>query len=303
MGPGGTGGQAAPPPAAASPGEAVTPLPRGRIGSVELSRLILGCNLITFFVHSRGLRFVNNLSRHYNSEDKILETFAAAESQGVNAIMLHEDATCLRILKQHRDRNGGKLQWIVAPTLEPENMDAFRERVYALASDGVAAMYLHGNPADRLCADGKRDVIARALDDIKMAGLPAGVACHDLNVVNFCEKNDLGAEYYVKTFHHLNYPGAPRPEELKEAHSEVPGYWCKEPGETAAVMATVKKPWIAYKVMAAGAIPPRDAFTYAFSHGADFILAGMFDFEVKEDAAIAREAVAAAASRGRPWMG
>ncbi|MBK9137519.1 MAG: hypothetical protein IPM17_01945 [Verrucomicrobia bacterium] len=49
-------------------------------------------------------------------------------------------------------------------------------------------------------------------------------------------------------------------------------------------MRSVKKPWIAFKTMAAGAIPPKNAFRYAFRSGADFVLAGMFDFETEEDA-------------------
>ena len=66
------------------------------------------------------------------------------------------------------------------------------------------------------------------------------------------------------------------------------------------MMETVKKPWIAFKVMAAGAIPPRKAFPYAFNAGADFVLAGMFDFQVEEDVQIAKEALARA-KRSRPW--
>ena len=66
-------------------------------------------------------------------------------------------------------------------------------------------------------------------------------------------------------------------------------------------MAAVEKPWIAFKVMAAGAIPPKDAFDYAFNYGADHVLAGMFDFEIAEDAALARDAFAMAAQRSRPW--
>ena len=65
-------------------------------------------------------------------------------------------------------------------------------------------------------------------------------------------------------------------------------------------MQTVEKPWIAYKVMAAGAIPPSDAFGYAFDKGADHILAGMFDFEIEEDVHIANEAISKA-KRKRPW--
>ena len=64
-------------------------------------------------------------------------------------------------------------------------------------------------------------------------------------------------------------------------------------------MKTVEKPWIAFKVMAAGAIPPKDAFRYAFDNGADHILAGMFDFEIAEDVELAKAAIAGAAKRRR----
>ena len=56
---------------------------------------------------------------------------------------------------------------------------------------------------------------------------------------------------------------------------------------------------------AAGAIPPRAGFPYAFNRGADFILVGMFDWQIEEDAKLARRVVAAVASadskRTRPW--
>jgi len=66
-------------------------------------------------------------------------------------------------------------------------------------------------------------------------------------------------------------------------------------------MKSVSKPWIAFKVMAAGAIPPKDAFRYVFQNGADFVLAGMFDFEIAEDVRIARETLAGINERARPW--
>jgi hypothetical protein len=72
-------------------------------------------------------------------------------------------------------------------------------------------------------------------------------------------------------------------------------------------MAKVTKPWIAFKVLAAGAIAPRAAFPYAFNNGADFILVGMFDWQIEEDAKLARRVVAAASGpsskRTRPWCG
>ena len=56
--------------------------------------------------------------------------------------------------------------------------------------------------------------------------------------------------------------------------------------------------------MAAGAIHPKEAFRYAFERGADFVCAGMYDFQMVEDVNIALDALAqpALASRPRPWM-
>jgi len=66
-------------------------------------------------------------------------------------------------------------------------------------------------------------------------------------------------------------------------------------------MKNVTKPWIAFKVMAAGAIPPNDAFKYVFENGADHTLAGMFDFEIAEDAKILNDTLSNLKNRTRPW--
>jgi len=87
---------------------------------------------------------------------------------------------------------------------------------------------------------------------------------------------------------------------LTKPYSDIPGYWCNNPQQVIDFMQGVEKPWIAFKVMAAGAIPPNDAFRYAFENGADHLLAGMFDFEIAEDVRIAR-AVMDKVSRARPW--
>ncbi len=56
---------------------------------MEVSRLLLGGNLLTHFTHSRELRYVYNLAAHYNTPKKILETLATAEQQGINTLVIH----------------------------------------------------------------------------------------------------------------------------------------------------------------------------------------------------------------------
>jgi hypothetical protein len=106
----------------------------------------------------------------------------------------------------------------------------------------------------------------------------------------------------VKALYHHRHPSAPHAGEATRMTSEVPGYWCKNPEVTAAFMKTVRKPWIAFKVMAAGAIPPKDAFPYALNNGADFVPAGMFDFGIAENCDLIRTAVVQCRTHPRPWM-
>ena len=70
-------------------------------------------------------------------------------------------------------------------------------------------------------------------------------------------------------------------------------------------MKKVDKPWIAFKVLAAGAIHPREGFKFAFENGADFICVGMFDFQIREDAAITTRILSelSKTGRARPWKG
>jgi len=283
------------------PGSKAT-LPVGRIGDLEVSRVLLGGNLLTHYTHSRDLKYVYNLCAHYNTEDKIHETMALAEAHGINTLSIHNPPGIVEMLKRYRQRYGGKMKWIICPIAEiTDDMKAYAEMTRELVDNGTEAIYLWGVRSDPLCAQGRMDLVRKAVEIAKDLGVPSGVGGRDLNVIVQCEKHNIPADFYIKTFHHHNYPSAPKPHELKNPYNEVPGYWCKNPAETIEVMKKVTKPWIAFKVMAAGAIPPRDAFQYVFENGADHCLAGMFDFEIAEDAMIANETLAAVQNRTRPW--
>jgi hypothetical protein len=280
------------PPAAAKPGAAAA-MPMGKIGSLNVSRLLLGGNLLTHFTHSRDLKYVYNLARAYNTQEKIIQTMQLAEANGINTLAIHTVPAIIDLLKRYRKEKMGKMQFIICSTARiAPGLSDYTRSVNELAEWGCDAMYLWGVQGDDLAKANKPDLIADVVKLIKAAGVPAGVGGHQLAVPQLCEKADVGADFYIKTFHHHKYPSA----NLNHDSS-----WCAEPEDTARFMAGVKKPWIAFKVMAAGAIAPQDAFRYAFENGADHVLAGMFDFEVAEDAKTACQTVASV-KRARPWQ-
>ena len=291
-------------PAAAAAEHTAAPageMPRGKIAGLPVSRLLLGGNLLTHYTHSRDLKYVYRLTEHYNTDAKIMETMAVAETHGVDTLVIHTVPRALNTLKAHRKR-GGKMKWIICPTAPATaDMKAYSKQVQQLVDDGTDAVYLWGVRADQLVGQKKMDLVAKAVEIVRDHGLPSGVGAHDLNVIKACEKAKIPNDFYIKTFHHHNYPTAPKGDELKGAYREIPGYWCSNPKEVTEVMKGVTKPWIAFKVMAAGAIPPASAFQYVFANGADHVVAGMFDFEIAQDAAIARKTLAALKTRPRPW--
>lgn len=178
-------------------------LPKGRIGNVEFSRLILGGNLISGYAHARDLIYVADLMRHYNTEKKILETLELAEQHGINAINLAiwDD---LSFLKKHW-ANGGKMKLIAqAVPGEHGELDLFKKAI----DFGAAAVHIQGHGSEKLWEAGRIDLIARIMEYIKSQGVPAGVGAHALDVIIECEKEGVPADFYVKTLHEQNYPSA-----------------------------------------------------------------------------------------------
>jgi hypothetical protein len=298
------------PAAAPDAGTAASHMPCGKIGEVRVSRLFLGGNLIGGWAHSRDLIYVSKLFKAYNTEAKIFETLELAERAGINSILIDpRDWAPVRKYNRERKRN---FQSVVV-TLPSTPEAAMGGHVKELVDNGASMVYLHGCVADPLAMNGRVDVIARTVELIKETGVPAGVGGHSLETVMACEKNKVNPDFYVKTFHSDRYWSA-TPREKREEwcwykgfRREHDGYhdnmFCLDPEKTAAFMESLKRPWIAFKTMAAGAIHPRTAFPDAFKNGADFIVAGMFDFQIAEDAALAIEAIHAAQRRKRPWHG
>jgi len=268
-----------------APGAAsATAMPYGMIGNVKISRMLLGGNLVGGVMHSRDFKYVGALFRAYVTEEKIMETFRLAEQNGINTVF----ETGGDYVKKYNQRFNGHLQFI--PHLEVtagQSAAQLKEHIEKQVATGAVALYVWGLSADRLVEDGAVDQLGKAVELAKATGLPVGVGGHSLQVPIACEKHRVPCDFYVKTLHSDNYPSA-TPKALRKDFmwqnrdsAYYDNMWCIDPEETIAFMKTVTKPWIAYKVLAAGAIYPREGFSFAFKNGADFIAVGMFDFQVK----------------------
>jgi hypothetical protein len=275
-------------------------LPLGQIGNVKISRLICGGNLIGGYAHSRDLIYVSSLLKHYFTDDKILETLEVCEENGINAIITATGSG--ELLNRYWDERGGSIQWIAQCV--PEEND-LKSDVKKAVDGGAIGAFLIGNLGDEWARSGRVDRIGEVVEFIRKNGIIAGVGGHNIRTPMVCEKAGVQVDFYMKTFHSANYWSARRPDQDLDVidNYSIDNYWDKHPEKTAEFMKDVKKPWIAYKVLAAGAIHPKDGFKFAFENGADFLCVGMFDFQIVEDALIARKILAKDVTRGRPWRG
>lgn len=275
-------------------------LPTGKIGKLTISRLILGGNQFSGWSHSRDLKYLRELFKAYATPERIMATLELAEENGINTILSGEADYLTRYWKER----GGKIQWIAQ--IHPNTKDVTSNAKRAIDL-GAAAAYVQGGIGDSFTKGGRVDLLAQAVDFIKSNGIPAGVGGHSIQVPMAVEKAGVKPDFYMKTLHHGNYWSATPPAERVEFNvdsnsgQDHDNIWEIAPEKTIEFMKTVATPWIAFKVLAAGAIHPSSGFQYAFENGADFVCVGMFDFQIRENAIIARNAVAANQNRPRPW--
>lgn len=263
-------------------------VPHTRLGKLELSRLILGGNHIGGWAHARDLIYVDALVKQYHHKWKVFETFSLAERCGINAFLTNP--VLCGIIKEYWDSGLGKIQFI-SDCGGRDIMTGVKTSIDA----GAAACYVHGGMADAMAARKQFDQIAKALDLIRASGLPAGIGAHKLATVQGCVEAGLKPDFWMKTLHHHRYWSA------RDGRDECDNLWCDKPDETIAFMRDRPEPWIAFKILAAGAIRPADAFRYALKNGADFLCVGMYDFQLVEDTNIFLEALSENQQRERPW--
>ena len=257
-------------------------VPKGKIGNLDISRLICGGNLLSGIAHSRDLIYVDGLMKQYFTTEKVWETFRLCEACGINSALIRTDSNTVQLIHKYW-KQGGKIQWL-AQTKTIDTDSDFTINAQLAMDNGASAIYIQGDNADVWVHEGRFDLFDQWFSRFQGKGIPLGVGAHELDVVKAMEAKGYPVDFYMKTIHDNKYWSYQADEpKVRTIKNNNDNYWCREPVETGQFMETVTKPWIGFKILAAGAIKPEHGFRYAFESGTDFVCVGMFDYQVVED--------------------
>jgi uncharacterized membrane protein YphA (DoxX/SURF4 family) len=278
-------------------------LPCGKIKDKTFSKLILGGNLLNGWAHARDLIYVSQLVRAYHTKDRIFRTLVMAEKCGINTLLSHP--VIGKLINEYWKKKLGKIQFIsdcsglvydAKGTPSPMAFESWLDLIREAIDNGATACYVQGETADYYFANEGYDKVAKAMDLIRSAGIPAGIGAHTIETIKKAVEQGFEPDFWMKTLHHQNYWSAQHP----VWHDNK---YCFNTEETIRYMKELPQPFIAFKVMAAGAILPEDGFRFAFENGADFVCAGMYDFQIVQDTNIALDILndQKLKERDRPW--
>lgn len=221
-------------------------LPTVRLGTLEVSRLILGSN--PFWGYSHKSAALDEEMRRHHTDERIMQILDEAASCGVTAVASPPDERWRKLWTRYA-AGGGRLGiWISQCHGNPEQMLSEIDRS---VEAGAKAVFIQGARVEEQFGKGRFDTLRTWIEHIRKAGLPAGAAAHWPEIHPELERRDFPTDFYYQCMYNA---------------SKSSDYSAAEREQAAATIARIGKPVVAYKILAAGRLTAAEGFEYAFNH-------------------------------------
>jgi hypothetical protein len=263
-------------------------LPRIKLGDLEVPRLMIGGNPISGFSHGNPARTKAMLD--YFTTENVKKLLRRCEECGVSAAVLRADNHVVRLLNEYWNE-GGEITWVAQTQ---SGMDPIRSVNHA-AHFGAKAIFLHGGTIEEYFERGEKEEVRRQLEAIQELGLPAGIASHYPPYLLEVEEKGWPVDFYMVCMYHIEgYRGKLG---IDQHEKFIPEH---RPRALEAIR-KLPKPCLAYKILAAGRLQPRQCFKEVFAgvKPTDGTVVGMFPPDSKSGDIVA-ENVALVEEFGSP---
>lgn len=259
-----------------------------KLGELTVSRFILGGNPQSGFSHFSVALDEEMMDYFTAANAKAL--LQQAEELGVTTHIGRADHHIMRVLREYWNE-GGTIQWIAqtCPELGPP-----RRGVENGLRGGAKAAFIHGGQTDHHFAQGKLAELQPVINMIRDAGLPAGVAAHRPEALEWVDEH-LDADFYMCCY----YNPMSREKSAEHVRGADERFDDADRERMTATIQHLSKPAIHYKIMACRRNEPRAAFAYAASkmRPQDAVCVGIYPNgnpgELKEDLRLLEEALQA----------
>ena len=176
-------------------------IPRIKLGNVDVSRLIMGGNIISGTSHISPEK--DREMQEFYTMPRIQEAFDTCWENGINTVQMRIDAHIVRALMEHR-LNGGKLNWIAQTAPEYRSLE---NNLRMANKIGPIAVYYHGTVVDNLYQCGDIEGIKSGLRTLRLLGVPVGLGTHIAEVLIRADEEEWGADWYMSCVYNIMKKG------------------------------------------------------------------------------------------------
>lgn len=267
-------------------GQQGSEMPTISFGPHRISRLICGSNTING--NSYLGHHTDRQMKEYFTVERTVEFLMKCEQAGITAHQVSDHNNAAPYIRQLRER-GSRMQFISVSHLQREKIEDVINIAHPI---GIVH---HGGVTDREFAGGNSERVHDYVKAVKDKGLLAGISTHNPDCIKQIEDEGWDVDFFTPCFYFLTR-NMEKKEELLPTLDVYPYRFFKEdPRVMTQVIRQVKKPCLAFKILAGGRQcnnqdTVRQAFKFAFENIKliDGVMVGMFPWYFDEVGANAK---------------
>jgi hypothetical protein len=221
------------------------------LGAIGVSRIVCGGNPFSGFSHQGAAK--DREMRRFYTVARIKEALRLAEAAGIDTLFARSDNFVIRLLEEYWDE-GGRIQWVAQTASElGDQIGAVR----AAAACGAIGVYIHGGMVDHWFAQRKTGLLADALKAMRDSGVAAGFAGHAVEAHAWI-RDHLDPDFQMCSY----YDPSPRADSPHHVARDDEKWDPAHRERMAALIRTIRKPVVHYKVFAGGNRPVDEGFRF-----------------------------------------